>query len=196
MLYCCVSQRLTKFSCCQPQHMFSPRDLAAWDYYYYCEGENIAHRHTYIHIYTVLYAVFTVSTPFLYFVHCSFRKNDVSIAGQSSRLLLFVHFISWAFWLDYVWFCFICSGFLPSPLHPWGFCFLIIILPLPYGVFSSWQALQLAFLEESTVNNFEYEIYLQSFSSFQVAWDWMEGLRASVHRITEWFGFGGTFTGP
>lgn len=73
------------------------------------------HTHT---IYTVLYAIFTISVHFLYFIHYSFREKFVSIAGQSSRLLLFNNFISWVIWLDFVWFCFICLGFLSSSLVP------------------------------------------------------------------------------
>lgn len=87
------------------------------------------HIHEYIHIYTVLYTIFTTSAHFFYFVHYSLRENNVSIAEQCSRLLLCNDFISWVFGWIFL-FLYVLVSFSPC-----GFCFLIVILSLPYGDF-------------------------------------------------------------
>lgn len=121
--------------------------------------------------------MFTISAHFLYFVHYNFRENDVSITGLSSRLLLFNNLLG-------VLVGFGLFAWVSFP--PWGFSFFTVILLLSHGVFPSWQALRLPFLEASTVKSLKIRYICGACHFSRWSEGWMEGLQGWEPLFIEW----------
>lgn len=106
MLHCCASQRLTKFSCCQPQQMLFPKDLAAWDYWtaLLWGRKHCTHIYIYTHtyIYKLCYILYSQSQP-ISFISYTIILERMMWALQDRVQDYYYLIICWGFWLDLVY---------------------------------------------------------------------------------------------